>query len=276
MKKQVVLITGASSGNGYATAELLLEKGYIVYATSRNLEQMKSLETLGATLCYVDVTDQNTIDQCIERIIEKEGKIDVVLANAGYGCTGPIECVTVEDAKKQFDVNVHGIIRTIQPIIQYMRKQEYGKIIIMSSGVGKISPPVMSWYSISKHAVEGLTDSLRMEVEKFGIDVIRIRPGFINTNFTEPAFKWLEKSKDSNKAKHYKEDIENFRKNFDRLINKRGSDPAVVAKTVLKAINSNNPRRTYTPTLESKAIVFLKRFFGDWLVDRILKYVFIR
>jgi NAD(P)-dependent dehydrogenase (short-subunit alcohol dehydrogenase family) len=276
MDTKVVLITGASSGNGYATAKLLLAKGYTVYATARSMDSMKPLENLGATVDYLDVTDQRSIDQCVERIIEKEGKIDIVLANAGYGCTGPIECVTIDAAKKQFDVNVHGVVRTIKPILPYMRQQGFGKIIIMSSGVGKISPPIMSWYSISKHAVEGLTDSLRMEVEQFGIDVIKIRPGFINTNFTQPAFHWLDQSKQSSQAEHYEEAIEKFRNNFDKLINEKGSDPKSVAMTVLKAIRSQHPKRTYTPTLESKMIVFLKRYVGDWLVDKILKYVFIK
>ena len=169
-QKKVVLITGASSGIGKVTAEKLLEKGYVVYATARRLKKMLDLESKGANILKMDVTSDGDVNSVVDKIIQEQGRIDVLLNNAGYGSYSTVENIPMEELKYQFEVNVFGQGRLIKAVLPYMRSQKSGRIINMSSMVGIVSTPLLGWYAASKHATEAMSDALRLELKGTGID----------------------------------------------------------------------------------------------------------
>ena len=193
--KKVVLITGGSSGIGYESSIMFAKNGYKVYTAARRLEKMESLKEYGITPIYLDVTDDEVCKSCVDEIINKEGKIDILINNAGYGSLGPIEMVDLEEAKKQLDVNVYGIVRITKLVVPYMRKQKSGRIINISSAAGRVTTYLGGWYHVSKYAVEALSDSLRMELKDFGIDVVIIEPGAIESARGDIAADHLEEAR---------------------------------------------------------------------------------
>ena len=180
MSKQNVLITGASSGMGRATALFLAQKGFFVYAGSRTPKKLENLHP-DIKPIFLDITSQESIQKALHHI----PKIEILINNAGYGLVSTVEDVTEEQMQAQFDVNVFGLIRTTQAIIPKMRQQKSGIIINISSFLGKIGLPLLTFYNASKYAVEGITDSLRYELAPFGIRVHAIMPGFFETNFAK-------------------------------------------------------------------------------------------
>lgn len=175
--KKIVLLTGASSGIGYKTAELLASLDYKVYGAARRVEKMASLSVLGITPIEMDVTDEISINQAVQKIIDQEGRIDVLINNAGYGSYGAIENVTLEEAKRQFDTNLFGVARLVQLVMPYMREQHAGKIINISSMAGRVTTYMGAWYHATKYALEAFSDALRMEVKPFGVAVVLVEPG---------------------------------------------------------------------------------------------------
>lgn len=191
---QVVIITGTASGFGKATAEKLVAKGHIVYGGDINVEGNAYLNKIGGHSLEMDVTNYSQVRAGIERIISEQGRIDVLINNAGYGEYATIENIKIDDLKHQFDVNVFGYARLQQAVLPYMRKQRSGRIIIVSSVIGKFSLPMLGWYASTKHAIEGMADALRQEVAPLGIEVVKIQPGAANTGFGATAFARLEQS----------------------------------------------------------------------------------
>ena len=187
MDKKVVFITGTNSGFGYLTAKSAASKGYVVYASmrnvnSRNAERAKELEAIeNVHVVELDVTDTNNVKEVIAGIIEKEGQLDVVVNNAGYFGGGLAEAYTDDDVEKMFDVNLKGTWRVIKQSLPQMRKQGSGLIINTSSGLGRFSAPFMTVYNSTKFAVEGLTEGLHYEVRPLGVDVVMIQPGAFPT-----------------------------------------------------------------------------------------------
>jgi hypothetical protein len=167
---KIALVTGASAGIGEATARALVAAGYKVFAGARRLDRMAGLAALGATLLKLDLTDDASIVAAIEAIKSGAGRIDVLVNNAGYGSYGALEDVPLDEARRQFDVNVFGLARLCQLVLPIMRAQKSGKIVNVTSIGGKIWEPLGSWYHATKFAVEGLSDCLRVEVGHFGID----------------------------------------------------------------------------------------------------------
>jgi NAD(P)-dependent dehydrogenase (short-subunit alcohol dehydrogenase family) len=270
-EKQVILITGASSGMGKATAELLLKKGHIVYAAARRIEKMKDLESMGATVLFMDVTEQQSMIDGINRIIDEQGKIDVLFNNAGYGSFGAVEDVPIEEAKSQFEVNVFGLARLTQLVLPLMRKQGRGKIINTSSMGGKMVSPMGAWYHATKFAIEGFSDCLRFEAAPFGIDVVLIEPGNIQTEWNDIMLHNLkEKSGNTAYAK--------ISDSMEGLMNRIGkfSPPELVAETVVKAIESQRPKTRYLVGKNAKSFVFLRRVTSDRMYDFILKRMMIK
>lgn len=273
--RKVILITGASSGIGYATAKLLLEEGNTVYCTARRIERMKELEKIGGKLIFLDVRDEESVQKAVETIIKNESKIDAVFANSGYACAGALETIDIDDAKKEFDVNLFGVLRTIKAVMPQMRKQGYGHIIVTSSLVGVVSTPMMSFYPASKHALEGMIDGFRMESAKSGIKVVKIQPSFINTEFINPAMKTLDKTSKSKNAEAYKEEFMLFKKSFTKLIT-NAPLPIKVARVVSKIISKKNPKSQYSVNIDCVLCKILKRVFGDLAIDKLMIRIFLK
>lgn len=182
-EQKVVLITGATGGIGLAAAKAFQEKGWKVWAGYREQipEELKQQENV--SLCRLDVTDDHLVQAAINTILQKEGRIDALINNAGYGLIGPEECVTVDEAQALFDINFFGPLRLIQAVLPAMRKQKSGHILNISSGAGVYSFPGLGLYSASKFALEGLSDSLAATLAHWNIRVSVIEPGFVKTNF---------------------------------------------------------------------------------------------
>ena len=174
--KKVILVTGASSGIGYQTAEQLAKEGHIVYGAARRVDAMKPLEAFGVTPVRLDITDEASIKEALNVIISKENRIDVLVNNAGYGSYGAVEDVRIDEARMQFEVNIFGLARLTQLVLPYMRKQKSGRIINVGSMGGRLTSYFGAWYHATKYALEAFSDGLRMEVADFGIDVSIIEP----------------------------------------------------------------------------------------------------
>ena len=266
--KKVVLVTGASAGIGKETAKLLAQKGYTVYGAARRVDKMQDLKGAGIKLLEMDVTDDISMVNGINEIIKQDNTIDILVNNAGYGSYGSVEDVPISEAKYQFEVNVFGLARLTQLVLPYMRKQQSGKIINISSIGGKIGEPHGAWYHATKFAVEGLSDSLRMELKQFGIDVVVIQPGAIKTEWTGIASNNLLKTS-GNTA--YKELAQKHAKMFDNA-ESNGSDPMVIAKTITKAADAKKPKSRYSAGMGAKPILFLRSILSDRMFDKVILF----
>ena len=270
--KKVALITGASAGMGKETAKLLAQKGYIVYGVARRKEKMKELETLGVHTLDMDITNDQSMVQVVEKIIATEKRIDVLINAAGFGSHGAIEDVPISDARYQLEVNLFGLARLTQLILPYMRKNNFGKIVNITSIGGKFAGPFGGWYHASKFALEGLSDSLRNEVKPFGIDVIVIEPGAIKTEWGNIAMDNLRKVS-GNENSAYKKGALGFAKSVEKLESK-SSDPKVIVDLICKAIEAKNPKARYAGGFMAKPTLFMRKILSDKLLDKVIKSQF--
>src|SRR5918997_194877 len=184
---RAVLITGCSSGIGWATAERLAQRGWTVYATARDVEAVAPLEERGCRLLPLDVTDEGSMRRAVEEVERAEGAVGILVNNAGYSQSGPIEEVPLEKVRRQFETNVFGLVRMCQLVLPGMRRQGFGRIVNLSSMGGKLTFPGGGFYHATKHAVEAISDALRFEVRGFGVEVVVIEPGIIRTGFADAA-----------------------------------------------------------------------------------------
>lgn len=265
--KKVVLITGASAGIGWETAKLLAENGYIVYGAARRVEKMQDLKSVGVRSLKMDVTDEESMVSGIKEIIKKEGRIDVLVNNAGYGSYGALEDVPLSEARYQFEVNIFGLARLCQLIIPVMREQHSGKIVNISSIGGSFGEPHGSWYHATKFAVEGISDSMRMELKQFGIDVVVIKPGAIVTEWNKIA---REHMMEVSGQTVYKDLVAKHVKMFERADGKMGSKPIVIARVIKKAVEAKKPKTRYAAGSGAKPILFLRWLLSDRLMDRLM------
>ncbi len=266
--KKVILITGASSGMGKVTAEKLIKEGHTVYTVARRIDQMQDLASIGGKPLQMDVTNEADIEKVVDTIIQNEGKIDVLWNNAGYGLYGSVEDVSLEEARKQMEVNVFGLAAVTQKVVPFMRKQKSGLIINTSSVGGKVYFPMGAWYHASKHTVEGLSDCLRLELKPFGIDVVILEPGFIATEFGSVLLNNFEKiSKDSAYSDMMNAIITNTKKTEAEGGN---SQPTVIADAVSKIIKTKNPKTRYSVGKMAKPLIFLRNLVGDRMYDKMV------
>ncbi len=263
---KVALVTGASSGIGKETAKLLLQKGYIVYGAARRMEKMQDLKEAGVKLLAMDVTNDAEMVRGIQEILTQEKRIDVLVNNAGYGSYGALEDVPICEARYQFEVNIFGMARLIQLVLPQMRQQRSGKIINISSVGGKFGEPHGTWYHATKYAVEGLSDSLRMELKQFGIDVVIIEPGAILTEWNGIARDNMMKVS-GNTA--YSDLVNKHVKMFETA-DKHGSLPLVVAQTIVKAAEASRPRIRYATGGGARPLLFIKRLLPDRIFDSLM------
>lgn len=266
--KKIALVTGASSGIGMETSLLLLDAGFTVYGAARRLEKMKPIEEKGGHALYLDLTDENSIVRCVDEILKNEGRIDVLVNNAGFGLGGAVEDVPVYEARREFDVNVFSLARMCQLVLPSMCENGGGKIINISSMAGKFSSPFSGWYHASKYCVEALSDALRLEVKPFNVKVVLIEPGLIQTGWGVFHAQNIRKfscvsssaySKISDSAAKFYEHFYSDKKNC--------SEPYAVSKTILKAVLKKNPRARYTAGRFSKLFILTKKILPDFIFD---------
>lgn len=265
----VILITGASSGIGRSAAEELLRGGHIVYGASRRVERMAVLEPQGLRPIRLDITCEQQCEDALAGIIAEQGRIDVLINSAGYGVYGSIEEVPLQEARGQFEVNLFGLAKMTRLALPYMRKQHSGRIINISSIGGKIYTPFGGWYHASKHALEGWSDCLRLEVEPLGIDVVIIEPGAVKSEWEEIAVSSLLKTSGE---RAYAAAAKAAAEYFERIYrDPRTSRPEIVAKTVRKAVEAKRPKTRYQVGHMAKVILLVRKWTGDRIFDRILR-----
>ena len=240
---KIILITGASSGIGFDAALTLAQQGHKVYAAARRVKLMEPLKAYGVQVLRMDVTDETSMVQGVEAVIQAEGRIDVLVNNAGYGYFGAIENVPLEEARRQLEVNVFGLARLTQLVLPYMRKQGSGRIINTSSIAGKMVFYMGGWYNVTKYSVEAFSDALRMEMKPYGIDVVMIEPGAIKTDWGPIAARHL---KESSSGTVYEAVGTQWANNMDWFYSTNLlSSPTVIAKAISRAVNSRRPRTRY-------------------------------
>ena len=270
IKNKVALVTGASSGIGKETVKRLLGEGAVVYAAARRTERMSDLDALGAYVISLDITDEASTVACVERILIEHQRLDILINNAGYGSYGAVEDVPMEEARHQFEVNVFGLARLTQLTLPSMRAHGYGKIVNISSIAGKIYTPLGAWYHATKHALEGWSDALRFETQPFGIDVIIIEPGAIDTPWGGIARENLLKHSGQGPYHDLAHRVARWLQNtYDQ---KKGTPPAVMAELILKAVLAKKPDARYHGGYMSGLALRSRWLLSDRLFDRFLHW----
>ena len=266
---KIVLITGASSGMGKITAEFLSKNGYIVYAGTRDTQ----VRTEGSSLksIYIDVTKTDSINNAISRIIHKEGKIDVLVNNAGYGLLSTVEDGTDEEMFNQFNVNVFGLLKVTRAVLPHMRKAKSGTIINISSFLGKMGLPLLAHYNASKYAVEGIVDSLRFETLPFNVRVHSIQSGLFGTNFVKNGLVANEKTTAEDSP--YKDLVSHFVPIVAKAINE-GPSPEPIADAVKYIIENDNADIFIPVGGEAESFVPLRRELNDKDFEQKIKETF--
>lgn len=266
----MVIITGASSGIGRDTAIKLNAAGCKVYGAARRIELLNELEPMGIKVLPLDVMVDESMQKCVSEVLATEGRVDVLVNCAGYGSCGALEDVPMAEARRQFEVNVFGMARMTQLVLPKMREQHSGTIINISSIAGKIATPMGCWYYSAKHAVEGLSDSLRMEVEDFGINVVIIEPGLTATAWGKTAADSMMKESGSGAYSGL------AKKLSDKMYNYYGTSgkiapPSVISDLIVKAVNAKRPRTRYVGGTISHLSLFGRRLFSDRFFDSIMR-----
>jgi len=257
---QVALVTGASSGIGQATAELLSANGFIVFGTSRAPEKLaRSYRWLP-----LDVRSDASVEAAIQSLLEQAGRIDVLVNNAGYSQVGAIEESSIADVQAQFDANVLGVIRMIKAVLPVMRRQGSGRIINVSSVVGHVAPPYVGVYATSKFALEGLSEALREEVRPFGIDVSLVEPAFVKTHIVS--------QQPTNPIAAYTPGRQAAMRILSASV-ESGMEPGAVAHVILRAATTR-PRLRYLIGRDAKLLMLLKRLLPESLFERVRRRVF--
>lgn len=259
---KVVLITGGSSGIGKSIGEFLLEKGFVVYGTSRNPERYSESKL---NLLALDVSNTQTITKAVQTIIDKEGRLDVLVNNAGAGITGPIEEIPDDEIKRNFETNFFGPINVIKAVLPQMRKQKSGLIINITSIAGYMGLPYRGVYSASKGALELITEAFRMEIKNFNIEMTNIAPGDFATNIAAGRYHAPVQEQSP-----YKTPYGNTLKLMDEHVDS-GKDPLLMAKAVYKVINTKNPKAHYkVGEFMQKFSIVLKRILPDKVYEKML------
>jgi NADP-dependent 3-hydroxy acid dehydrogenase YdfG len=275
---KAVLITGCSTGIGRATAELLAEKGYNVYATARRQESIEDLAEKGCKVMPLDVTDETSMQTGVRAVVDAEGAVGALVNNAGYSQSGAVEDVPLDDVRRQFETNVFGLLRMCQLVLPGMRAQGYGRIVNLSSMGGKVVFPGGGIYHGTKHAVEGISDALRWEVREFGVDVVIIEPGLIKTKFADAAVGSIDEatSKDGTYADFNKQVAEATAGAYDGPMSRLAAGPEAVARRIEKAIRKRRPKPRYMVTGGARMILAQRRMLTDRGWDAVMATQFKR
>lgn len=272
--KQVVLITGASSGIGLDALLLFAKAGYKVYGAARNIAPVEQLRHPDIFALTMDLTDGESVNAALQTILAREGRIDILINNAGYGSFGPVEEVSMEEAGRQMQVNVMGAMRLTQAVIPLMRAQGGGRIVNTSSVAGRFTICFGGWYNASKYALEALSNALRMELKPFGIRVVLIEPGGIKTNWGLIAAKHLRgATADTVYARRGNRLADIMEKGYG---GKWLSNPKVVARTIFRAATSRRPKARYLCGRAARLLVMLNDLLPAKWFDRLQSAAFFR
>ncbi|GAA4119200.1 oxidoreductase [Nocardioides fonticola] len=270
---RVALVTGASSGIGEATALRLLRAGFVVYGVARRVDRMQGLADQGVHVFGMDLTDEASMTAGIERIVAEQGRLDVLVNNAGYGAYGAVEEVAIDEARRQFEVNLFGLARLTQLAIPVMREQGSGRIINISSIGAVIYEPFGAWYHATKFAVDGFSDSLRVEVRRFGIDVVLVRPGTIRTEWNEIARTSLVETSAAGPYARSARKAARTLEFFDRPAFSSGPDS--VARAVESAATARRPRTRYAAGRGGILMPATRRLLPDRVFDAVIGRLFV-
>jgi NAD(P)-dependent dehydrogenase (short-subunit alcohol dehydrogenase family) len=248
-RQKVAIVTGSSSGIGYATSLMLARKGFYTYASARNINKSASLESIANAerlplkLIQLDVTDDSSVKDTLEKVVLEKGRIDVLVNNAGYGLFGAFEDLSLDEIKAQFETNFFGVIRVTQHVLPIMRTAQNGGgvIVNVSSINGLVAFPVISAYVATKFAIEGLSESIAYELEPFGIKVILIEPGAIGSNFMKGS---VLPKRALNPQSPYSELVQKFSV-ITSSQHENATQPEEVAKTIFQAISTEKPEFRY-------------------------------
>lgn len=272
----VALVTGTSSGIGRATALELHRQGFAVYATARNVASVDDLAAQGITTVALDVTDEESMASVVRAIEAEHGAVDVLVNNAGFELVGPVEEVPIDEVRKLFDTNVFGLIRLAQLVLPAMRQRRRGRIINVASIYGRLAVPGGAFYGASKHAVEGFSEALRLEVEPFGIDVTLIEPAATRTQLrTNTA--WFGNREDGPYAPFHA-DLERWRAaTYETRTNPAGrlsSTPEQVAAVIARAATGKRPRGRYPVGIIAHALFAMRRLLPATAFEAFLRRQF--
>jgi NAD(P)-dependent dehydrogenase (short-subunit alcohol dehydrogenase family) len=272
-----VLITGATDGLGRATALLMAESGYRVFAAGRSAEKRAQLDALAREkrlpleTLHLDVCEQDSVDQAVAAVLAKAGAIDVLINNAGVVIVATVEEMSMADWRSQFETNFFGVIRLTQAVLPGMRERRKGRIVMMSSVAGLVTPPTYGPYSATKHAIEAISNALRHELYPFGIATVLIEPGYIETGIQQA-------SADLSKTYLETRDTGPYAKIYGKSRNARdasrassGTTPEDCARVILRAVEAENPKPRYEVTRLAMGVKWGKRLLPDRLLDAMIR-----
>jgi NAD(P)-dependent dehydrogenase (short-subunit alcohol dehydrogenase family) len=274
---QTVLITGATDGLGKAAALLLAEQGYRVFAAGRSAEKRAQLDALASEkklpleTLEMDVRDDGSVQKAVASVYQKSFTIDVLINNAGIAYVATVEDMSMQDWRRQFETNFFGVIRVTQAILPKMRERRRGRILMISSVSGLVTPPTQAAYSASKHALEGLSNALRHELYPFDVETVLIEPGYIVTNIQQTAVDvaqpYMDKIKNGPYARVYASAWEGAKSSRA----KSNTTPEDCARIILKAIEARKPRARYGVTSLATALKWAKRLLPDSAIDAMIR-----
>ena len=274
---KVVLITGGSDGLGKAAAILLAGKGYRVIAGGRSPKKLADMEALASqkklplSTVELDVCSDESVTEAVQGLIGQYGAIDVLINNAGVGYMAAVEEIAMADFKQQFETNLFGVLRVTQAVLPNMRERRSGRILMVSSVAGLVSPPTYGAYSSSKHALEGLSNALRLELHPFGIRVVLIEPGYIVTNFQQTAKDLAQPYAERAATSPYQRIYEGAWKGANKGRSGSKTTPQDCARVMLEAIETPNPRVRYGVTPLATLVRWGKRLASDRVLDQFLR-----
>jgi NAD(P)-dependent dehydrogenase (short-subunit alcohol dehydrogenase family) len=254
---------------GHDFALRLLAEGYIVYAAARRVERMQDIADRGGHILSMDVTDDASISAGVEQMLAESGRIDVLVNAAGYGQYGAIEDVPLDLGRRQFEVNLFGLARVTQLCLPHMRDRSFGRIVNISSIGGRITTPLGGWYHASKFALEGWSDTLRNEVRAFGIEVIVIEPGGVESEWNDIATKEAQRISGNGP---YRALVESFVRVRSKM--RQAPPPSVISDLLIEAVKSKRPQTRYVGGQMAKPLLFLRRWLPDRTFDRVIMSAF--
>ena len=275
---KVAIVTGSSSGIGLSTAIMLARNNFYTYASMRNTSKANTImeiakkENLPLQAIQLNVTDDRSVKDAVNKVLDEKKTIDVLVNNAGYGLIGCVEDLSIEEIKAQFETNLFGVIRVTQAVLPVMRKQKNGVIINVSSIAGRVAFPVSNAYASTKFALEGLSESMRYEVEQFGIKVVLIEPGVITTNFVS-AMVMPRKVREQNSP--YAQFMQKVNDGF-KSKRQNATDSEEVAKVILKAVTAENPEPRYLVGNDAIAWIEARKKMSDTEFEKFIKQDILR